>query len=124
LIQIYHQRIKVFFTNKKIVNFSLINWIKIIRLIYSIIVFLLFQRVGPSSRRGPEFCPRFMALEGGGGDLFISSGNRRKIAVQAVNLHDQMAEFKCQYTLVDPTGEQQRGTTHEKLAQKQGDQIM
>jgi plexin A len=72
--------------------------------------------LGPSSRRGPEFCPRFTASEG---DLFVSSGKRRTILVEAQNLHDQMGSFKCQYTL-----EQERGISHEKLAERKENRIM
>uniref|UniRef100_A0A1I8BP85 Sema domain-containing protein n=1 Tax=Meloidogyne hapla TaxID=6305 RepID=A0A1I8BP85_MELHA len=74
------------------------------------------SRIGPSSRRGPEFCPRFSSPEG---DLFVSSGQRRKIKVQASNLHEQMGAFKCQYKLIE-----ENGVTHEKLAQREGNDII
>ncbi|KAF7629263.1 Sema domain-containing protein [Meloidogyne graminicola] len=73
-------------------------------------------RIGPSSRRGPEFCPSFSSPEG---DLFVYSGHRRKVKVQASNLHEQMGAFKCQYTLIG-----QNSVTHEKLAQREGDEII
>nr|CAD2193070.1 unnamed protein product [Meloidogyne enterolobii] len=74
------------------------------------------SRIGPSSRRGPEFCPQFSSPDG---DLFVSSGQRRRVKVQATNLHEQMGAFKCQYTLIE-----QNSVTHEKLAQREGNEIV
>lgn len=77
------------------------------------------SRVGPSSRRGPDFCPRFIVPEG---DLFVSSGERRKVLVHAQNLHERMGSFKCQYSLQTEHGTSST-VTHEKLAQRKGDRI-
>uniref|UniRef100_A0A914ID92 Sema domain-containing protein n=1 Tax=Globodera rostochiensis TaxID=31243 RepID=A0A914ID92_GLORO len=74
------------------------------------------SRVGPSSRRGPEFCAHFTVPEG---DQFLSSGKRRSVSVQAHNLHDQMGEFKCRYSL-----ESAAGVVHEKLAQRKEDRLI
>ncbi|KAL3114962.1 hypothetical protein niasHT_011398 [Heterodera trifolii] len=74
------------------------------------------SRVGPSSRRGPEFCPHFTVP---GGDQYLSSGKRRSVSVKAHNLHDQMGAFKCRYSL-----ESSAGVVHEKLAQRQEDKII
>ncbi|KAI1715743.1 plexin cytoplasmic rasGAP domain-containing protein [Ditylenchus destructor] len=72
------------------------------------------SRLGPSSRRGPDFCPRFSSE----GDIYVASGKKKRISVLAHNLQDQMTNFKCQYTV------EQEQKTHEKLATRRGDRIM
>uniref|UniRef100_A0A915EUN6 Sema domain-containing protein n=1 Tax=Ditylenchus dipsaci TaxID=166011 RepID=A0A915EUN6_9BILA len=72
------------------------------------------SRLGPSSRRGPDFCPRFSSE----GDIYVASGRKKRISVLAHNLQDQMTNFKCQYTV------EQEQKTHEKLASRKGDRIV
>ena len=50
------------------------------------------SRLGPSSRRGPDFCPRFSST----GDIYVASGKKKKIVVQTHNLLDTMGNFKCE----------------------------
>ncbi|KAI6236464.1 hypothetical protein M3Y95_00160400 [Aphelenchoides besseyi] len=73
------------------------------------------SRKGPSSRRGPEFCPRFTPIQPNPTELFIPSGHKRQLSFRAHNLHDAMRHFKCAYT-VDHT-------THERPATRSGDRI-
>lgn len=68
-----------------------------------------------SSRRGPNFCPQFTTTDG---DIFVASGGRRRVMVEAQNLQDQMTNFKCQYTV------ESEQKIHEKLAHRKGSRIM
>ncbi|CAD5219510.1 unnamed protein product [Bursaphelenchus okinawaensis] len=72
------------------------------------------NRQGPSSRRGPEFCPRFTPVQPAS-EIFVPSGHRRKLTLRVHNVHTSMRNFKCQYT-VDQS-------THERPATRSGDTI-
>ncbi|KAI6217562.1 Sema domain-containing protein [Aphelenchoides fujianensis] len=73
------------------------------------------SRKGPSSRRGPDFCPRFTPVQPHPTELFIASGHKRQLSFRAHNLHDAMKHFKCAYS-VDHA-------THERPATRVGDRI-
>ena len=50
------------------------------------------NRIGPSIRSGPAFCPRVTATPGGAAEILVSSGLQRSIRVKV----DHIAQFIIQ----------------------------
>ena len=47
---------------------------------------LLFQRIGPSIRSGPSFCPKINATTEGETEILVPSGSKKAIKVKVENI--------------------------------------
>ena len=54
------------------------------------------QRTGPSSRKGPSFCPHIVTTDR---DVFVASGSSKSVTVRAKNIMDFMTDFKCLFSI-------------------------
>lgn len=68
--------------------------------------------MGPSRRKGASFCPHIVASTS---DIFVASGVSRAVVVQAKNVLDFMADFKCRFKIDH--------SQHERPAKLQGETI-